>query len=179
MAGAPAPARRRGEGGRSLVEPQLFVCSAQARPDAGDGSPGTELMEPTRAEAEVPRAAQPGLWPFRACARATPGPRSLRERADGAVLAGPVGAEPLVGEAARGPGAGTRQGGRSCAGIPGSPGRVEGWALRPAPRDAEARSPESGFSAECRHSFQGKVTVERGTGGTLVWPRGIWSQRSK
>lgn len=52
-------------------------------PDGGDGAPGTELMEPTRAEAEVPRGAQPCLRQRRV--GPTPGLESLLERAKGAV----------------------------------------------------------------------------------------------
>lgn len=60
-------------------------------PDGGDGAPGTELMEPARAEAEaVRRGAQPGLQHGRVGPE--PGPESPLERADGAAPAGLVGA---------------------------------------------------------------------------------------
>lgn len=51
-------------------------------------------------------------------------------------------------------------------------GGVEGTVQRPAPRVAEGGSLET----ETEAFFSGKVTVERGTRGTLVLPRGIWSQ---
>ncbi|KAL1775528.1 cyclin-dependent kinase 2 isoform X2 [Sigmodon hispidus] len=55
-------------------------------PDGGDGAPGTELMEPTGAEAEVRRGKQLGLRQSRV------GLKAGLERAEGAAPAGLVGA---------------------------------------------------------------------------------------
>lgn len=91
MAGAPAPARRRRKRGQEVwLSRSCLSVLHRLGPDGGDGAPGTELMQPTRAEAEVPRGAKPGLPQKRGGPK--PGLGSPPERAEGAAPAGLMGA---------------------------------------------------------------------------------------
>lgn len=86
----PARRRRRRRGLEVWLSSRCLSVPHRLGPDGGDGAPGTELMEPTRAEAEVRRGAQPG----RRQRQLGPGPGLARplERAAGAAPAGLGGA---------------------------------------------------------------------------------------
>lgn len=192
LAGASAPARRRRRRRGQEVWLSCSCLSVPHRlgPDAADGAPGTELMEPARAEAEVPRGAQPGL---------RQGGSGLRQAAQppgegrAAVPAGLVGAEQGIGRAgsracgrgggslggrARGPGAGELSPGP--ASVLRAPVRREelGSESRRRGRGSPFGRRCGGVSATPSPEGSRRRSLETPRVGVLSWARGILFRES-